>query len=258
MKVVLGFLELALSLKFLSVADLAYGWGILDREVFICLWVIIFAMLGAYLIGKIRFSHDSPLEYVSIPRFFMSLASFSFAIYLIPGLWGAPLKGVSAFVPPLFTQDFSLYSGGHFEEFDDYDEGMRYAADNHRPVLIDFSGYGCVNCRKMEGAVFDTPVVTSIIKENFVLIKLMVDDKALLPEPMVVEENGKPLTIETVGEKWSFLQRSKFAANSQPYYIILDNDGKAMVSPTYYDENITKFVEWLQTGMKRYADNAKN
>ncbi len=257
-KVVLGFLELALSLKFLSVVDLAYGWGILDREVFICLWVIIFTMLGAYLIGKIRFSHDSPLEYVSIPRFFMSLASFSFAIYLIPGLWGAPLKGVSAFVPPLFTQDFSLYSGGHFEEFDDYDEGMRYAADNHRPVLIDFSGYGCVNCRKMEGAVFDTPVVTSIIKENFVLIKLMVDDKALLPEPMVVEENGKPLTIETVGEKWSFLQRSKFAANSQPYYIILDNDGKAMVSPTYYDENITKFVEWLQTGMKRYADNAKN
>lgn len=251
-KVVLGFLELALSLKFLSVADLAYGWGILDREVFICLWVVIFAMLGAYLIGKIRFSHDSPLDHVGIPRFFLSMASFAFALYLIPGLWGAPLKGVSAFVPPLFTQDFSLYSGGQFEEFDDYDEGMRYAADNHRPVLIDFSGYGCVNCRKMEGAVFDTPVVTSIIKENFVLIKLMVDDKTPLSTPMTVEENGKPLKLETVGEKWSYLQRVKFAANSQPYYIILDNDGKALVTPTYYDENVTAFVEWLNTGMERY------
>lgn len=256
-KVVLGFLELALSLKFLSVADLAYGWGILDREVFICLWIVIFAMLGIYLIGKIRFSHDAPLDHVSIPRFFLSLASFSFAIYLIPGLWGAPLKGVSAFVPPLFTQDFNLYAGGQFEEFDDYDAGMKYAADNHRPVLIDFSGYGCVNCRKMEGAVFDTPVVTSVIKENFVLIKLMVDDKAPLPEPMTVEENGKPLVLETVGEKWSYLQRSKFAANSQPYYIILDNNGQAMVAPTYYDENVTKFVEWLQAGMKRYADSKK-
>lgn len=253
-KVVLGFLELALSLKFLSVADLAYGWGILDREVFICLWVVIFVMLGLYLLGKIRFSHDTPLDHVSIPRFFMSLASLSFAVYLIPGLWGAPLKSVSAFVPPLYTQDFSLYTGGVFEEFDDYDEGMRYAAENHRPVLIDFSGHGCVNCRKMEGAVFDTPVVTGIIKENFVLIKLMVDEKKALPEPMTVEENGQKLTLETVGDKWSYLQRVKFAANSQPYYIILDNDGKALVSPTYYDENVTAFVEWLNAGLKKYSE----
>jgi len=251
-KVVLGFLELALSLKFLSVADLAYGWGILDREVFICLWVVIFALLGIYLLGKLRFSHDAPLDHVSIPRFFLSLASFAFALYLIPGLWGAPLKGVSAFVPPLFTQDFNLYAGGQFEEFNDYDEGMRYAADNHRPVLIDFSGYGCVNCRKMEGAVFDTPVVTSTIKENFVLIKLMVDDKTQLDTPLTVEENGKRIKLETVGEKWSYLQRSKFAANSQPYYIILDNNGKAISSPTYYDENVTAFVEWLNAGMKEY------
>ena len=255
-KVVLGFLELALSLKFLSVADLAYGWGILDREVFICLWVVIFAMLGLYLLGKIRFSHDAPLDHVSIPRFFMSLISLSFAIYLIPGLWGAPLKSVSAFVPPLYTQDFNLYAGGQFEEFDDYDEGMRYAAENHRPVLIDFSGYGCVNCRKMEGAVFDTPVVTGIIKENFVLIKLMVDDKAELPTPIEVEENGKKLTLETVGEKWSYLQRVKFAANSQPYYMVLDNEGNAMTPPAYYDENVTKFVDWLNDGMKSYR-NAK-
>lgn len=253
-KVVLGFLELALSLKFLSVADLAYGWGILDREIFICLWVVIFLMLGMYLLGKIRFSHDAPVQCLSITRFFLSVASLSFALYLVPGLWGAPLKGVSAFVPPLYTQDFSLYSGGVFEEFDDYDEGMRYAAKNNRPVLIDFSGYGCVNCRKMEGAVFDTPVVTRIIKENFVLIKLMVDDKAALPEPIKVEENGNTLTLETVGEKWSYLQRVKFAANSQPYYIILDNGGNAMVAPTFYDENVTSFVEWLNQGMENYKD----
>lgn len=252
-KVVLGFLELALSLKFLSVADLAYGWGLLDREVFVCLWVVIFAMLGFYLLGKIRFSHDAPLDHVSMPRFFLSLASLSFALYLIPGLWGAPLKGVSAFVPPLFTQDFSLYTGGQFEEFNDFDKGMEYAERNHRPVLIDFSGYGCVNCRKMEGAVFDTPVVTQTIKENFVLIKLMVDDKTPLAQPMTVEENGKQLTLETIGDKWSYLQRSKFSANSQPYYIMLDNDGEALAPPTYYDENVTKFVEWLNSGLKAYA-----
>lgn len=251
-KVVLGFLELALSLKFLSVADLAYGWGILDREVFVCLWVVIFALLGFYLLGKIRFSHDSPLESVSLPRFFLSLVSFSFAIYLIPGLWGAPLKGVSAFVPPLYTQDFSLYTGGQFEEFDDYNEGMEYAAQHGRPVLVDFSGYGCVNCRKMEAAVFDTPQVEKIIKENFVLIKLMVDDKAKLSTPMTVKENDRTETLETVGEKWSYLQRHKFQSNSQPYYIILDNEGNALTAPAFYDENITKFVQWLENGMKNY------
>lgn len=254
-KVVLGFLELALALKFLSVADLAYGWGILDREVFISLWVVIFALLGFYLLGKIRFSHDSPVESVSIVRFFMSLISLSFALYLIPGLWGAPLKSVSAFVPPLYTQDFNLYAGGQFEEFDDYDRGMQYAADNHRPVLIDFSGYGCVNCRKMEGAVFDTDEVEKIVKENFVLIKLMVDDKAELPGgPMTVTENGKLVKLETVGDKWSYLQRSKFAANSQPYYVILDNTGEAMTNPAYYDENVEKFVMWLEGGMKKYQE----
>lgn len=254
-KVVLGFLELALSLKFLSVADLAYGWGLLDREIFLALWIVIFLLLGAYLLGKIRFSHDSPVEHLSVGRFFLSLVSLSFAVYLIPGLWGAPLKGVSAFVPPLYTQDFNLYAGGVFEEFDDYDKGMRYAAENNRPVLIDFSGYGCVNCRKMEGAVFDTDQVSSIIKENFVLIKLMVDDKQPLPSPMTVEENGKKITLETVGEKWSYLQRYKFGANSQPYYIMLDNSGNALSGPTYYDENVAKFVEWLNSGIKNYADS---
>lgn len=251
-KVVLGFLELALSLKFLSVADLAYGWGILDREVFVSLWIIIFGLLGLYLLGKLNFPHDTPVDRVSIPRFFMALVSLSFAIYMVPGLWGAPLKSISAFVPPAYTQDFSLYTGGQFEEFDDFDKGMEYARDNHRPVLIDFSGYGCVNCRKMEGAVFDTQVVEGIIKENFVLIKLMVDDKAELATPITVEENGRKVTLETVGDKWSYLQRHKFQANSQPYYIILDNDGRALTAPTYYDENVNKFVEWLKGGLEEY------
>lgn len=251
-KVVLGFLELALSLKFLSVADLAYGWGILDREVFVSLWVILFVLLGLYLLGKIKFSHDADLDHVSLPRFFFSLASLSFALYLLPGLWGAPLKGVSAFVPPLFTQDFNLYEGGRFEEFDDFEEGMAYARESGRPVLIDFSGYGCVNCRKMEGAVFDTGRVSSIVKENFVLIKLMVDDKTKLPSPITVEENGRKVTLTTVGDKWSYLQRSKFGANSQPYYIILDNAGQALTLPYFYDEDVEKFVQWLETGISNY------
>lgn len=254
-KVVLGFLELALSLKFLSVADLAYGWHILDREVFVSLWIVIFVMLGLYLLGKIRFSHDgAPLQHVSIVRFFMALISLSFAVYLVPGLWGAPLKSVSAFVPPLYTQDFNLYAGGDFKEFDDFDAGMAYAQDNNRPVLIDFSGYGCVNCRKMEGAVFDTEEISTIIKENFVLIKLMVDDKQDLEEPVKVEENGKTITLRTVGDKWSYLQRSKFSANSQPYYVILDNNGAALSVPYYYDENVEKFAEWLESGIKSYTE----
>lgn len=257
-KVVLGFLELALSLKFLSVADLAYGWGILDREVFVSLWVVIFILLGLYLLGKIRFSHDSPVEHVAIGRFFMALISLSFAVYLIPGLWGAPLKSVSAFVPPLYTQDFNLYAGGEFKEFDDYDAGMRYAAESGRPVLIDFSGYGCVNCRKMEGAVFDTEVISNIIKENFVLIKLMVDDKQKLAEPLSVEENGRKVVLESVGDKWSYLQRSKFAANSQPYYVMIDNSGAPLALPYYYDENVEKFGEWLGTGISNYKGAIKN
>lgn len=256
-KVVLGFLELALSLKFLSVADLAYGWGILDREVFVSLWVIIFILLGMYLLGKIRFSHDAPLDHVPVGRFFLSLISLAFAVYLIPGLWGAPLKSVSAFVPPLYTQDFNLYEGGNFKVFHDFDEGMAYANENNRPVLVDFSGYGCVNCRKMEGAVFDTQEVSSIIKENFVLITLMVDDKTSLEKPIEVNENGKTVILKTIGDKWSYLQRSKFAANSQPYYVMLDNEGKPLASPYYYDENVAKFVEWLNSGLKSYSSEVK-
>lgn len=251
-KVVLGFVELILSLKFLSVADLAYGWHILDREVFLAIWIVLFALLGMYLLGKLRFSHDSPSQHSSVGGFFLAVCSFGFAVYLLPGLWGAPLKAVSAFAPPLHTQDFNLY-GGQFREFDDYDEGMRYAAEHHMPVLMDFSGYACVNCRKMEGAVFDTPAVRSMVEDNFVLIKLMVDDKTRLPKSYTVEENGRTVDIETVGDRWSYLQRHKFGSATQPYYIMLDNAGMPLGPSRSYDENAAAFLQWLEGGLSNYA-----
>jgi thiol:disulfide interchange protein DsbD len=250
-KVVLGFVELILSLKFLSVADLAYGWRILDREVFVSIWIVLFVLLGLYLLGKLRFSHDSESKHTSVGGFFMAVASFSFAVYLLPGLWGAPLKSISAFAPPLYTQDFNLY-GGEFKEFDNYDEGMAYAKENNLPVIVDFSGYACVNCRKMEGAVFDTDQVRSIIESKYVLIKLMVDEKANLDKPYSVEENGSTTKINTVGDKWSYLQRHKFGINSQPYYVILDNDGNPLAPARVYDEDLNAFVKWLNDGVDSY------
>jgi thiol:disulfide interchange protein DsbD len=250
-KVVLGFIELILSLKFLSVADLAYGWRILDREVFISIWVVLFILLGMYLLGKLRFSHDSESKHTSVGGFFLAVASFSFAVYLLPGLWGAPLKSISAFAPPLTTQDFNLY-GGEFKEFDNYDEGMAYAKENNLPVIVDFSGYACVNCRKMEGAVFDTDKVRSIIESKYVLIKLMVDEKAALDKPYSVEENGSTTKINTVGDKWSYLQRHKFGINSQPYYVLLDNEGNPLAPARVYDEDLDAFVNWLNDGVDVY------
>lgn len=250
-KVVLGFIELILSLKFLSVADLAYGWRILDREVFISIWIVLFVLLGLYLLGKLRFAHDSEQHHTGILGFFLAVFSFSFAVYLVPGLWGAPLKSISAFAPPLTTQDFNLY-GGTFKEFHDYDEGMAYAAANDLPVLIDFSGYACVNCRKMEGAVFDTQSVRDAIENGYVLIKLMVDDKEKLARPYKVEEYGSETTIETVGDRWSYLQRHKFGINSQPYYVLLDNDGKPLAPARAYDENVDAFIDWLNLGAETY------
>ena len=252
-KVVLGFVELILSLKVLSVADLAYGWGILDREVFLALWIVLFILLGLYLLGKLRFSHDAASAHTSVGGFFGAVASLAFAIYLIPGLWGAPLKAISAFAPPLYTQDFNLY-GGEFKVFDDYDEGMRFAAESHKPVLLDFSGYACVNCRKMEGAVFDTPEVREIIERDYVMITLMVDDKTPLPHPITVEEQGKTVKLRTVGDRWSFLQRHKFGISSQPYYIQLDNNGMPLMAPRAYDENVGDFVKWLENGVSAYKD----
>ncbi len=251
-KVVLGFIELALSLKFLSVADLAYGWHILDREVFLSLWIVMFALLGMYLLGKLRFAHDSVTEKIGVFRFFLAMTSLSFAVYLVPGLWGAPLKGVSAFVPPLYTQDFNLYQEGDFKKFDDFEEGMKYAKENNKPVLMDFSGYGCVNCRKMEAAVFDNPRVREIIEREFVLIELMVDDKTPLDKPMIVEENGREVELVTVGDRWSYLQRYKFGANSQPYYAVLDEKGDVMSGSYSYDENIDRFVAFLNKGIENF------
>ena len=250
-KVVLGFIELALSLKFLSVADLAYGWRILDRETFIALWIAIFGVMGLYLLGMFRFKSDGEPKSsgIGVMRFFLALVSLSFTAYLVPGLWGAPLKATSAFVPPLYTQDFNLY-GGEQVEYDDFDEGMKAAAAQGKPVFIDFSGHGCVNCRKMEGAVLDDAKVKKMISEDFVTIKLMVDDKTPLQQPMVVQENGKQTTLTTVGDKWSYLQRHKFNSNSQPYYVVLDQQGALLSGPFAYNEDVDAFIAFLKRGAK--------
>lgn len=256
-KVVLGFLELALALKFLSVADLAYGWRLLDREVFVTLWIVIFVLLGLYLLGKIKFSHDSDVKYVSVPRLFMAIVSLAFALYMVPGLWGAPLKAISAFAPPLYTQDFNLYNNEVHAAFDDYETGMAYAKKVHKPVLIDFSGYGCVNCRKMEASVWTDPKVKQIIENDYVLITLMVDDKTKLPEPITITENGKTRKLKTVGDKWSYLQRSKFGANAQPFYVLLDNAGKPLAPSYAFDENVNKYIDFLQEGLRNYKAERK-
>lgn len=256
-KVVLGFLELALALKFLSVADLAYGWRLLDREVFITLWIVIFVLLGLYLLGKIKFSHDSDLKYVSVPRLFMAIVSLAFAMYMVPGLWGAPLKAISAFAPPLYTQDFNLYNNEVHAAFDDYETGMAYAAKVHKPVMIDFSGYGCVNCRKMEASVWTDPKVKQIIENDYVLITLMVDDKTKLAEPITITEHGKTRKLKTIGDKWSYLQRSKFGANAQPFYVLLDNAGKPLAPSYAFDENVNKYIRFLQEGLRNYKAERK-
>ncbi|MDR1526863.1 MAG: thioredoxin family protein [Dysgonamonadaceae bacterium] len=256
-KVVLGFLELALALKFLSVADLAYGWRIFDREVFLVLWIVIFALLGFYLLGKIRFAHDSELRHVSVTRLFLSLLSFAFAIYMIPGLWGAPLKAISAFSPPLYTQDFNLYNGEVHPKYYDYDEGMEYARKNNKPVMLDFTGYGCVNCREMEASVWSDPRIKSMIDNEYVLISLYVDDKTKLPEPIIKEEYGKTVKLRTIGDKWSYLQRRKFGASAQPYYVLLDNNGYPIAPWRAYDKTIDRYIQFLQDGVKNYKNTEK-
>ena len=251
-KVTLGFLELAFALKFLSVADLAYGWRILDRETFLALWIVLFALLGFYLLGKIKFPHDDDNNKVGVGRFFLALISLAFAVYMIPGLWGAPLKAVSAFAPPMQTQDFNLYKNEVHAKFTDFDAGMEYARQNNKPVMIDFTGYGCVNCRKMELAVWTDPKVSQLLNDDYVLITLYVDEKTKLPEPIKVTENGTERTLRTIGDKWSYLQRSKFGANAQPFYVLLDNEGMPLNKSYSYDEDIAKYVDFLQTGLKNY------
>ncbi|MBR5327278.1 MAG: thioredoxin family protein [Paludibacteraceae bacterium] len=266
-KVTLAFLELALALKFLSVADLAYGWHILDREVFVALWIIIFTLLGLYLLGLIAFPHDDDdHRKTSVPRLFLAIISLAFAMYMVPGLWGAPLRAISAFAPPMSTQDWVMSSGGSGVQastvqvsgeyktmsvhdgqitFTDYEEGMAYAKENNMPVFLDFNGFGCVNCRKMEAAVLSKPEVAEHM-HKYVLISLIVDDKTKLEEPIVLEENGKTTTLKTVGDKWSHMQREQYQSNAQPYYVQLDADGNKIVETSYaYDEDIEKFLKWL-------------
>lgn len=261
-KVTLGFLELAFALKFLSVADLAYGWRILDREVFLCLWIVIFALLGAYHAGWIRFPHDEEewdemgekvLHHkTSVPQFFIALVSFAFAIYMIPGLWGAPCKAVSAFAPPMNTQDFRLAQEEVKAEYMDYEEGMAAAVRSGKPVMIDFTGFGCVNCRKMEAAVWTNDRVKEIMNNDYVLIQLFVDDKTPLAEPVEVTVNGQTRKLRTVGDKWSYLQSTKFGAQAQPFYVLLDHNGKPLNHSASYDEDVDKYIDFLETGLKNF------
>ena len=267
-KVTLAFLELALALKFLSVADLAYGWHILDREVFVSLWIVIFSLLGCYLLGLISFPHDDDdHRKTSVPRLFLAIISLAFAMYMVPGLWGAPLRAISAFAPPINTQDWVITPGGQVISerlevkgegyktmtnhggqitFTDYDEGMAYAKENGMPVFLDFNGFGCVNCRKMEAAVLSKPEVAEHM-HKYVLISLIVDDKTKLDEPITLEENGKTVTLKTIGDKWSHMQRTHYQSNAQPYYVQLDADGNKIVETSYaYDEDIEKFLKWLK------------
>ena len=255
-KVTLGFVELAFALKFFSVADLAYGWHLLDREVFLALWIALFALLALYLFGFVKFPHDDADERgTSVPAFFVGIASLAFAIYMVPGLWGAPVKAVSAFAPPMNTQDFNLNPHTAVEpKFKDYEAGMAYARSVGKPVLIDFTGFGCVNCRKMEAAVWTDNRVRNHIDKDYVLISLYVDDKTPLPETIEVQENGKTTKLRTVGDRWSYLQRTKFGANAQPFYVLLDGNGDPLTASRSYDENVGAYLQFLQTGLKNFAD----
>ena len=252
-KIVLGFIELAFALKFFSVADLAYGWGLLDREVFLALWIVIFGMLGLYLIGKLKFKSDGDsTEAMPVPCIMLGLISLAFSIYMVPGLWGAPCKAVSAFAPPMNTQDFNLYDNEVHPRFTNYEQAMAAAAAEGKPVMIDFTGFGCVNCRKMEAAVWTDPQVADKLNNDFVLVSLYVDDKTPLDKPIEVMENGKKRTLRTIGDKWSYLQRNKFGANAQPFYVIIDSNGKPLAGSYSYDENISKYTEFLDKGLKNY------
>lgn len=251
-KVVLGFIELAFALKFLSVADLAYGWHLLDREVFVSLWIVIFGLLGIYLLGWLKFPHDDPEHKTNVPQFFLGMISLAFSIYMLPGLWGAPLKAISAFAPPINTQDFNLQKQAVEAKYTDYDEGMAAAAAQGKPVMVDFTGFGCVNCRKMEAAVWTDPKVTDLLNNKYVLISLYVDDKTPLKEPITVTENGQKRTLRTVGDKWSYLQRTKVGANTQPFYVLLDNNGMPLNTSRSYNEDIQQYVDFLQKGIDNY------
>lgn len=253
-KVVLGFIVLAVSLKFLSVADLSSGWGILDRDIFLALWIVLFVVLGIYLLGKIKLKGDSEMKHVSLTRLVLAMLSFAFAIYMVPGLWGAPLKPLSAIAPPLSTLDFNLNGESKGLVFDDYETGMAYAAREGKPVLLEFGGHGCVNCHKMDATVLVEDRVKNLIEEEFVFIVLMVDERTKLPEILEVDDAGKTTRLRTVGDKWSYLQRHKFGIQSQPYYVVLDHQGKPLSPAHAYDESVDNYVEFLQTGLRNFKN----
>lgn len=250
-KVTLGFVELAFALKFLSVADLAYGWHILDRETFLALWIVLFTLLGFYLLGMYHFPHDDEGRRTNVPQFFLALASLAFAVYMVPGLWGAPLKAISAFSPPVTTQDFNLYRNAVHPRFTSYEAGMAAARLEGKPALIDFTGFGCVNCRKMEAAVWSDATVADLLNNKYVLISLYVDDKTPLSEPMTVKENGQERTLRTVGDKWSYLQRHKFGANTQPFYVAVDGNGMPLGPSRSYDEDVSEYVSFLNSALEK-------
>ena len=255
-KIVLGFIELAFSLKFLSVADLAYGWHIMDREVFLALWIVIFGLLGLYLIGKLKFQVDAIGGDINKPMpvacIMLGLCSLAFSVYMIPGLWGAPCKAVSAFAPPINTQDFNLNNKTVESEYKDYETGMAAAKAAGKPVLIDFTGFGCVNCRKMEASVWTDPSVADKLTKDYVLISLYVDDKTPLPQPMEVEFNGEKRTLRTIGDKWSYLQASKFGANAQPFYVAVDNEGNPLTGSFGFKEDVSAYLDFLNKGLDQY------
>jgi len=277
-KVVLGFLELAFSFKFLSNVDLAYHWNLFDREIFLSLWIVISALLGIYLLGKLRLPNDSEVKYVSTPRLILAVITLSFTVYMIPGLWGAPLKSISAFLPPMSTQDFVLSgnsapaathnTGSHkygdifhaplgLDAFFDYDEGLAYAKKMNKPVFIDFTGHACVNCRKMEASVWPDKEVLSRLSNDYVVIQLYVDDKTDLAaaEQTVSKYSGKK--IETIGNKWSDLQASRFNANSQPFYVLLDTKGNLLVQPQGADYDPHSFTRYLDSGLEVFKKSIR-
>ena len=276
-KVTLGFIELALAFKFLSNVDLAYHWEFLDREVFLVLWIVIFAMMGFYLLGKLKFSHDSDLPYITIPRLFLSIITLAFTIYMIPGLWGAPLKAISAWLPPQTTQDFDLYTNTlsspeikqdtvkkkyaglfkaphNLDAFFDYEQGLAYAKQQNKPVLIDFTGHSCVNCRKMEASVWSEIEVLKRLKKDYVLISLYVDDKTDLPEneQYISKFSGKK--IKTIGNKWSDFQAATFQTNSQPYYVLVNNEGNVLVPPQAFNLDVKNYMNFLDSGLTAYQN----
>lgn len=253
-KVVLGFIELAFSLKFLSVADLAYGWHILDRETFLSIWIVLFGLLGLYLIGKLKFPHDDPdQKAMPVPAIMLGLCSLAFSVYMLPGLWGAPSKAVSAFAPPINTQDFNLAPQTVHAAYTDYDEGMRAAAAAGKPVLVDFTGFGCVNCRKMEASVWTDSRVAEKLNKDYVLISLYVDDKTPLKQPVEVKlPNGTSRTLRTIGDKWSYLEQTKFGYLAQPFYVPLDNAGKPLNGSFSFKEDVPAYLEFLDKGLENY------